>query len=121
MTKLDVVSDFLGAGKTTLIKKMLAVCAENGESVVLVENEFGEIGIDGPALRMAGVEVYEISKGCVCCSLKGDFTAILKDILSSLKLDRIIFEPSGIFVLDEIFDIMNNPDISRSCFLNTKR
>jgi len=119
MTKLDVVSGFLGAGKTTLIKKLLSVCAEDGERVVLIENEFGEVGIDGPALRMAGVEVYEISQGCVCCSLKGDFTAALKDILISLKPDRIIFEPSGIFVLDEIFDIMNNPDIAKSCLLNT--
>ena len=118
MVKLDVISGFLGAGKTTLIKKLLAACAANGERVALIENEFGEVGIDGAELEAGGAAVYEISQGCVCCSLKGDFILALKHILSSEKPDRIIFEPSGIFILDEIFAIAGHPDIARVCALN---
>ena len=88
MTKIDVISGFLGAGKTTLIKKLLAE-AWKGEQVVLIENEFGEIGIDGGFLKEAGVEITEMNSGCICCSLVGDFGTALKDVMSKFTPDRI--------------------------------
>ncbi len=100
-TKVDIVSGFLGAGKTTFIKKLLEQAIE-GEQVVLIENEFGEIGIDGGFLKDAGIEIREMNSGCICCSLVGDFAASLKEILTSYKPDRIIIEPSGVGKLSDV-------------------
>ena len=106
MTKIDIVSGFLGAGKTTLIKKLLQE-AYNGEKVVLIENEFGEIGIDGGFLEDAGVEITEMNSGCICCSLVGDFAEALKKVLSDFSPDRIIIEPSGVGKLSDIIKAVN--------------
>ena len=95
MTKIDIISGFLGAGKTTLIKKLLAE-AYAGEKLVLIENEFGEISIDGGFLKESGVQVSEMSSGCICCSLVGDFGEALKDVYAQFKPDRILIEPSGV-------------------------
>ena len=101
MTKIDIISGFLGAGKTTLIKKLLDQ-AFRGEKVVLIENEFGEIGIDGGFLKDAGVEITEMNSGCICCSLVGDFGAALKKGLDDYAPDRIIIEPSGVGKLSDV-------------------
>ncbi len=101
MTKIDIFSGFLGAGKTTLIKKLIAE-AFNGEKVVLIENEFGEIGIDSGFLKEAGIEITEMNSGCICCSLVGDFAEALKKVLSDYAPDRIIIEPSGVGKLSDV-------------------
>lgn len=101
MTKIDIFSGFLGAGKTTLIKKLIKE-AYSGEKVVLIENEFGEIGIDGGFLREAGIEITEMNSGCICCSLVGDFGEALKKVLEELKPDRILIEPSGVGKLSDV-------------------
>ena len=101
MTKIDIVSGFLGAGKTTLIKKLLDE-AFKGEKIVLIENEFGEIGIDGGFLKDAGVEITEMNSGCICCSLVGDFGAALKKVLDDYSPDRIVIEPSGVGKLSDV-------------------
>ena len=101
MTKIDIVSGFLGAGKTTLIKKLLKEALANTK-VVLIENEFGEIGIDGGFLREAGVEIREMNSGCICCSLVGDFGASLKEVLSAYTPERILIEPSGVGKLSDV-------------------
>ena len=101
MTKIDVFSGFLGAGKTTLIKKLLAE-AYAGEKVVLIENEFGEIGIDGGFLKDAGVEITEMNSGCICCSLVGDFGKALKQVIADFSPDRILIEPSGVGKLSDV-------------------
>ena len=101
MTKIDIFSGFLGAGKTTLIKKLLSE-AYAGEKVVLIENEFGEIGIDGGFLREAGIEITEMNSGCICCSLVGDFTEALRKVLSEFCPDRILIEPSGVGKLSDV-------------------
>lgn len=101
MTKIDIISGFLGAGKTTLIKKLLEE-GFKGEKVVLIENEFGEIGIDGGFLKDAGVEITEMNSGCICCSLVGDFAASLKEVLDKFSPDRIIIEPSGVGKLSDV-------------------
>ena len=101
MTKIDIISGFLGAGKTTLIKKLLDQ-AFRGEKVVLIENEFGEIGIDGGFLKDAGVEITEMNSGCICCSLVGDFGAALKQVLDDYAPDRIVIEPSGVGKLSDV-------------------
>ncbi len=101
MTKIDIVSGFLGAGKTTLIKKLLQE-AFQGQKVVLIENEFGEIGIDGGFLKQAGVEITEMNSGCICCSLVGDFGAALKKVLADYAPDRIVIEPSGVGKLSDV-------------------
>ena len=101
MTKIDIISGFLGAGKTTLIKKLLDESFK-GEKIVLIENEFGEIGIDGGFLRDAGVEITEMNSGCICCSLVGDFGAALKQVLSDYTPDRIVIEPSGVGKLSDV-------------------
>ena len=95
MTKIDIVSGFLGAGKTTLIKKLLAE-AYKGEKLVLIENEFGEISIDGGFLKESGIQISEMSAGCICCSLVGDFNKALKDVEAQFHPDRILIEPSGV-------------------------
>ena len=101
MTKIDIISGFLGAGKTTLIKKLLQE-AFSGEKVVLIENEFGEIGIDGGFLKEAGVQITEMNSGCICCSLVGDFGTALKEVLDTYSPDRIIIEPSGVGKLSDV-------------------
>ena len=101
MTKIDIFSGFLGAGKTTLIKKLLAE-AYAGEKVVLIENEFGEIGIDGGFLKDAGIEITEMNSGCICCSLVGDFSLALTKVFEEYKPDRVIIEPSGVGKLSDV-------------------
>lgn len=101
MTKIDVVSGFLGAGKTTLIKKLLKE-ALDGSKTVLIENEFGEIGIDGGFLKEAGIEIKEMNSGCICCSLVGDFGASLKEVISTYMPERILIEPSGVGKLSDV-------------------
>ena len=101
MTKIDIISGFLGAGKTTLIKKLLDG-AFQGEKVVLIENEFGEIGIDGGFLKDAGIEITEMNSGCICCSLVGDFGKSLKEVVERFHPDRIIIEPSGVGKLSDV-------------------
>lgn len=114
MTKIDIVSGFLGAGKTTLIKKLLKeVLADT--KVVLIENEFGEIGIDGGFLKEAGIEIKEMNSGCICCSLVGDFGASLKEVLSTYTPERILIEPSGVGKLSDVMKAvqgaMQNDDV----------
>ena len=107
MTKIDIVSGFLGAGKTTLIKKMLAE-AYKGEKLVLIENEFGEISIDGGFLKDAGVQISEMSSGCICCSLVGDFGRALVDVQKQFSPDRILIEPSGVGKLSDVILAVEN-------------
>ena len=101
MTKIDIISGFLGAGKTTFIKKLLEE-AISGEQVVLIENEFGEIGIDGGFLKNSGIEIREMNSGCICCSLVGDFGKSLAEVLTKYKPDRVIIEPSGVGKLSDV-------------------
>lgn len=109
-TKVDVISGFLGAGKTTFIKKLLADVIK-GEKVVLIENEFGEIAVDGGFLKDAGVEIREMSQGCICCSLVGDFSKSLKEILQNYSPDRIIIEPSGVGKLSDVLKAIGNVEV----------
>ena len=119
MTKIDIVSGFLGAGKTTLIKKLLAE-AFPGEKLVLIENEFGEISIDGGFLKESGVQISEMSAGCICCSLVGDFHKALKDVQAQFHPDRIIIEPSGVGKLsDVIVAVQNTADETDDMKLNS--
>ena len=101
MTKIDIISGFLGAGKTTFIKKLLEE-AIAGEQVVLIENEFGQIGIDGGFLKDAGIEIREMNSGCICCSLVGDFGKSLEEVLTKYKPDRVIIEPSGVGKVSDV-------------------
>ena len=107
MTKIDIVSGFLGAGKTTLIKKLLKD-ALAGTRVVLIENEFGEIGIDGGFLKEAGIQIREMNSGCICCSLVGDFDASLKEVMRQFAPERILIEPSGVGKLDDVMRAIDN-------------
>ncbi len=107
MTKIDIISGFLGAGKTTFIKKLLQEAIE-GEQVVLIENEFGEIGIDGGFLKDAGIEIREMNSGCICCSLVGDFGKSLEEVLTKYKPDRVIIEPSGVGKLSDVMNAVRN-------------
>ncbi len=107
MTKIDIFSGFLGAGKTTLIKKLIAE-AYKGEKLVLIENEFGEIGIDGGFLKEAGIEITEMNSGCICCSLVGDFGEALKQVLDKYAPDRILIEPSGVGKLSDVIRAVRN-------------
>ncbi len=107
MTKIDIISGFLGAGKTTFIKKLLQE-AIAGEQVVLIENEFGEIGIDGGFLKDAGIEIREMNSGCICCSLVGDFGESLKEVLTKYHPDRVIIEPSGVGKLSDVMNAVRN-------------
>ncbi len=116
MAKIDIFSGFLGAGKTTLIKKLIKE-AYSTERVVLIENEFGEIGIDGGFLQDAGIEITEMNSGCICCSLVGDFTAALAKVLDEFKPDRVIIEPSGVGKLSDVIKAVEN--VAREdCVLN---
>ena len=101
MAKVDIISGFLGAGKTTLIKKLIQD-AFKGEQVVLIENEFGEIGIDGGFLKEAGIQVNELNSGCICCSLVGDFGEALKQVVDQYHPDRIVIEPTGVGKLSDV-------------------
>lgn len=107
MAKIDIISGFLGAGKTTLIKKLIAE-AFPGEKLVLIENEFGEIGIDGGFLKDAGIQITEMNSGCICCSLVGDFGAALKEVLEKYSPDRVIIEPSGVGKLSDVIKAVQN-------------
>lgn len=107
MTKIDIISGFLGAGKTTLIKKLLKEAFQD-EQVVLIENEFGEIGIDGGFLKEAGIEIREMNSGCICCSLVGDFGASLKEVIETYHPDRILIEPSGVGKLSDVIKAVEN-------------
>ena len=110
MTKIDVISGFLGAGKTTFINKLVKE-AYAGEKVVLIENEFGEIGVDGGFLKDAGIEISEINSGCICCSLVGDFSEALKKVKDEFSPDRILIEPSGVGKLSDITKAVNSAEI----------
>ena len=114
MTKIDVFSGFLGAGKTTLIKKLIAE-AYKGEKLVLIENEFGEIGIDGGFLKEAGIEITEMNSGCICCSLVGDFTKALQKVLEELHPDRILIEPSGVGKLSDVIRAVRKVESPEVC------
>ena len=118
MTKIDIVSGFLGAGKTTLIKKLLKE-ALGKEQVVLIENEFGEIGIDGGFLKESGIEITEMNSGCICCSLVGDFSASLKEVLSRYSPDRILIEPSGVGKLSDVMRAVEGATASEGVHLNS--
>ena len=107
MAKIDIISGFLGAGKTTLIKKLVAD-AFQGEKLVIIENEFGEIGIDGGFLRESGIQITEMNSGCICCSLVGDFGNALKDVLEKYSPDRVIIEPSGVGKLSDVIKAVKN-------------
>ena len=109
MTKIDIISGFLGAGKTTLIKKLLQDGFQ-GEKLVLIENEFGEIGIDGGFLKDAGVEITEMNSGCICCSLVGDFSTALKEVLDKFTPDRVLIEPSGVGKLSDVIKAVQGID-----------
>ena len=111
MTKIDIFSGFLGAGKTTLIKKLIKE-AYAGEKVVLIENEFGEIGIDGGFLQDAGVNVTEMNSGCICCSLVGDFSKALQQVMSKYAPDRILIEPSGVGKLSDVIKAVANANLA---------
>ena len=121
MTKIDIVSGFLGAGKTTLIKKLLAE-AFPGEKLVLIENEFGEISIDGGFLKDAGIQISEMSSGCICCSLVGDFGKALREVKEQFQPDRILIEPSGVGKLSDVIVAVENtvadiPDMKLNSFV----
>ena len=119
MTKIDIMSGFLGAGKTTLIKKLLQEALADTK-VVLIENEFGEIGIDGGFLKEAGIEIKEMNSGCICCSLVGDFGASLKEVLDTYKPERVIIEPSGVGKLSDVERAVLNVDTEVDAVLNSK-
>ena len=118
MTKIDIISGFLGAGKTTLIKKLLSE-AFQGEKVVLIENEFGEIGIDGGFLKDAGIEITEMNSGCICCSLVGDFGTALQEVIEQYHPERIIIEPSGVGKLSDVIKAVQNVQDGTDIVLNS--
>ena len=118
MTKIDIVSGFLGAGKTTLIKKLLKEALQNTQ-VVLIENEFGEIGIDGGFLKEAGIEIKEMNSGCICCSLVGDFAASLKEVLSTYSPERVLIEPSGVGKLSDVMKAVQGAMQNEKVVLNS--
>ena len=118
MTKIDIISGFLGAGKTTFIKKLLEE-AIAGEQVVLIENEFGEIGIDGGFLKDSGIEIREMNSGCICCSLVGDFGKSLEEVLTKYKPDRVIIEPSGVGKLSDVMKAVRDVAATVEVTLNS--
>ena len=118
MTRIDIISGFLGAGKTTLIKKLLSE-ALKGEQVVLIENEFGEIGIDGGFLKEAGIEIKEMNSGCICCSLVGDFGTALKEVVDKYHPDRVIIEPSGVGKLSDVIKAVQKAGLTGDVVLNS--
>ena len=118
MTKIDIISGFLGAGKTTLIKKLIEE-AFKGQKIVLIENEFGEIGIDGGFLKDSGIQVNEMNSGCICCSLVGDFNTALKEVLSQYEPDRILIEPSGVGKLSDVVKAVERVTDDENVILNS--
>lgn len=118
MTKIDIVSGFLGAGKTTLIKKLLKETL-SGTKVVLIENEFGQIGIDGGFLKESGIEIREMNSGCICCSLVGDFGTSLKEVLETYEPERILIEPSGVGKLSDVMKAVENVKSDGTVHLNS--
>ena len=118
MTKIDIISGFLGAGKTTLIKKLLSE-AFAGEQVVLIENEFGEIGIDGGFLKESGIEIREMNSGCICCSLVGDFGKSLREVVDTYHPDRILIEPSGVGKLSDVIKAVQDVQSEIDAKLNS--
>lgn len=110
--KVDVVSGFLGAGKTTLISKYAAYRIRSGERIAIIENEYGEAGIDGEILQKEGLSVYEIVNGCICCSLKSDIIFTMETLAQKKKVDRLLVEPTGIFMLDQIYEILKTPSLA---------
>ena len=122
MTKIDIISGFLGAGKTTFIKKMIEE-AFVGEKLVLIENEFGEVGIDGGFLKDSGIEITEMNSGCICCSLVGDFGKNLNEVITKFHPDRILIEPSGVGklsdVMKSVIDVEKEQDVKLNA-LNMK-
>ena len=120
MTKIEIISGFLGAGKTTLIKKLIEE-AYKGEKLVLIENEFGEIGIDGGFLKEAGVEINEMNSGCICCSLVGDFGTALQEVLDKFAPDRIIIEPSGVGKLSDVIKAVEDVAEGKDVELNSSQ
>ena len=118
MTKIDIISGFLGAGKTTLIKNLLSN-ALKGQQVVLIENEFGEIGIDGGFLKEAGIEIREMNSGCICCSLVGDFGTALTEVIEKYHPDRIIIEPSGVGKLSDVIHAVEGLEMDSEVALNS--
>lgn len=118
MVKIDVVSGFLGAGKTTFIRKLISE-ALKGEKIVLIENEFGEISIDGGFLKDSGIEIREMSQGCICCSLVGDFEKSLKEVIERFEADRIIIEPSGVGKLSDVMKAVTEASASLDVSLNS--
>ena len=118
MAKIDIISGFLGAGKTTLIKKLLKEAFQD-EQVVLIENEFGEIGIDGGFLKEAGIEIREMNSGCICCSLVGDFGASLKEVIEKYHPDRILIEPSGVGKLSDVIKAVQGVQEETGLVLNS--
>lgn len=119
MVKIDIISGFLGAGKTTLIKKFIQE-AFQGEKLVLIENEFGEIGVDGGFLQDAGIEIKEMNSGCICCSLVGDFATSLKEVIDTYQPERIIIEPSGVGKLSDVEKAVKDLDTDVEIQLNNK-
>ena len=118
MSKIDIISGFLGAGKTTLIKKLIAEAYQN-EKIVLIENEFGEIGIDGGFLKEAGIEIKEMNSGCICCSLVGDFEKSLKEVIDTYHPDRILIEPSGVGKLSDVIKAIQDAQVNLDAQLNS--
>lgn len=118
MTKIDIISGFLGAGKTTLIKKLIKE-AFAGQKLVLIENEFGEIGIDGGFLKESGIQINEMNSGCICCSLVGDFNTALKEVLATYAPDRIIIEPSGVGKLSDVIKAVEKVTDGKEVVLNS--
>ena len=123
MTKIDIISGFLGAGKTTFIKKMIEEVFQ-GQKNVLIENEFGEIGIDGGFLKDAGIEITEMNSGCICCSLVGDFAKNLKEVLERFQPDRILIEPSGVGklsdVMKSVIDLEKEQDVKLNALVTVE-
>lgn len=117
MIKVDIISGFLGAGKTTLVKNLLK--AYENEKVILIENEFGDIGIDADIVERDGFDVFEITSGCICCIMKKDFVKIFDKILQEYSPERIIIEPTGISILSEIIDILKSPGFEDRCTINS--
>lgn len=117
MIKVDVISGFLGSGKTTLVKKLLQV--HQNEKIVLIENEFGDIGIDGDLMEREGFEVFEISSGCICCIMQKDFVQMLGRIIEEFQPQRIIIEPTGISILSEIIDVLQKPEFADRLQINS--
>lgn len=117
MIKVDIISGFLGSGKTTLIRKLLKSYSD--EKVIIIENEFGEIGIDGEIIKGDGYEVIELQNGCICCSIKLSFTDTISNIIEDLNPERIIIEPTGIGMLSEIIEIMNKPYLKEKCIVTS--